>query len=91
MSLVSYTALLICMPCVREDDDDDEEEEVRTYLDVCLKTPGLPEEDMNKALLAQHNVRELGKGRLQPDPSNASGQPSCKDVSSTTATKHIVS
>jgi len=62
-----------------------DEEEVKTYLDVCLKTPGLPKEDVKKVLLAQHNFRELAKGRLQ----NASGQVRSQlpreEVSSTTA------
>ena len=65
--------------------------EVKTYLDISLKTPGLPKEDVKRALLAQYNAQELAEGRLQPDPSTVSGQvqsqPPCKEVSSTAVYK----
>ena len=37
---------------------------MENYLDVYLKTPGLPKEDMAKALLARGNARKLSGERL---------------------------
>ena len=39
-------------------------EQVENYLEVYLRTPGLPKEDVAKALLARGNARKLAGERL---------------------------
>lgn len=55
---------------------------METYLNVYLKTPGLPKADVKKAMLAQRNARKSPGGRLQLDQLNR-GELPCKEVSST--------
>jgi hypothetical protein len=58
--------------------------EVEIYLDVCLKTPGLPKEDVKKALL----VRRLAGERLQCHPSDGQVRPSELPIREVDSTRH---
>ena len=72
------------MPCGRYG------KEVEAYLDICLKTPGLPEEDVKKALLARSNARKLDGGQLQLDPPirQIRNELPCKEVGFATSRSH---
>lgn len=39
-------------------------DQVENYIDVYLRTPGLPKQDMAKALIARGNARKLAGERL---------------------------
>ncbi len=57
-SLVHFRKLSLIFKCFRYG------EQVENYMDVYLRTPGLPKEDIAKALLARGNARKVSGERL---------------------------